>query len=695
MKRRSFLKTTGTAVTLPLILNNTSFAAIPQNALSATINGDNDKVLVLIQLGGGNDGLNTIIPTDQYSNLSTFRSSIMIPESSVLPLTLETGLNPAMPGMKSLYDNAKINILQSVGYPNQNRSHFRSTDIWHTGSAADQYLTSGWMGRYFDLTYPGFPDAYPNADCPDPFAITIGSIVSETCQGTGGNFSMALTDPSNLDPLATGSSEPLPDTCYGDELGFLRQSIIQTNEYATVIGAADGNGANVATYPDTGLANKLKIVARLIAGGLRTKVYVVSLTGFDTHANQVQTSDTTLGDHAALLGELSGAIDAFQQDIEGLGVADRIIGMTYSEFGRRIYANASSGTDHGTAAPMILFGNCVNAGIYNANPVIPTDLDTNVGVEMEIDFRNVYGSILMDWFDVPETTVQGLLFSNFQYLPIISCPLTGFCEIPSNSGTEIISGNVVRVYWDAVAGATKYRVNYRIKGVGDPWTEVIATINERFIHGLELSTDYEWRVKAVCEAENSVWSAIDTFTTSTDLCALPPSSSVTIIGLTSVRVDWVKNPDDLKYKIKYKKQGGDWTEVTVNTNSYTITGLEPGEKYKYKLKTKCTLDWMNWGDKEEFVMPQVFQGEQLSKVAQPKTDIRLYPNPTSGIVHVDLGGMNAQSVRICYLNGREAISVNNVKWSTRLDASSLPAGIYMVKVITQDQELITKRFMKL
>jgi hypothetical protein len=221
--------------------------------------------------------------------------------------------------------------------------------------------------------------------------------------------------------LATPLNNELADGCYLDKLNFLSQTIQQTNEYGEVIQAADEMGSNSSTvYPDdNALAQKLKIVAKLINGGLSTKVYIVSLGGFDTHANQVQDGDPTTGLHADLLQTLSDAIYSFQEDIKNLGLDQRVVGMTYSEFGRQIRSNASFGTDHGTAAPLLVFGSCVQSGITGDNPEISTDVDPQEGVAMQYDFRSVYGSILTDWFDVDAQVVEEVLLGAFQKLPII------------------------------------------------------------------------------------------------------------------------------------------------------------------------------------------------------------------------------------------------------------------------------------
>lgn len=419
MKRRKFIQTSGTALSLPLLFKCISLGAMARPALFEGMNEGSDKVLVLIQLNGGNDGLNMVLPTDQYDRLANVRGNILIPQNTVLPLTDTTGLHPAMTGVKNLYDNARLAVVQSVGYPNQNRSHFRSTDIWTSGSPANQVWTTGWMGRYFNDIYPDYPEGYPNASHPHPFAITMGNLVSQTCQGTVANFSLTLENPFTLGQLPEGQSGPLPDTPYGRELDFVRTAIAQSNAYATAITDVVNNGNSLATYPNSRLAEQLQHVARLIAGGLQTNVYVVSLGGFDTHANQVLADNTQAGEHAELLRTLSEAMAAFQEDLQLLGLQQRVISMTFSEFGRRIRSNAANGTDHGSAAPLLLFGSCINPQILGNNPEIGLNVAPDEGVPMQHDFRDVYGSILMDWFEIPEDAVRTYLYEGFTRLPLL------------------------------------------------------------------------------------------------------------------------------------------------------------------------------------------------------------------------------------------------------------------------------------
>jgi uncharacterized protein (DUF1501 family) len=425
MKRKEFLKKAIPAAMLPFFINGMKFqayGATPMLKAIAEAAAKNGRVFVLIQLNGGNDGLNTIIPTDQYTNLSAARSNVLIQESKVLKLNgiNGTGFHPAMSGLKTMFDDGKISIVQSVGYPNPNYSHFRATDIWHSASDSNQFVNSGWGGRYLEDIYTGFPAGYPNTNEPDPLAISIGYSVSTALMGPTANTGMAISDPVSFYQLVNGTVDPAPNTPAGHELTYVRLVLQQTQEYNTKVKAAAQTVTNKATYPaQNSLAAQLKIVANLIAGGLRTPIYTVSLGGFDTHSAQVDSSGTDTGSHADLWKKISEAITAFQSDCEQLGIADRVAGMTYSEFGRRIKSNDSKGTDHGAAAPLIVFGKNVNPGIIGSNPTIPSSVTVNDNVPMQYDYRQVYASVLIDWFESPvSTTDSSLLLKHFDTLPI-------------------------------------------------------------------------------------------------------------------------------------------------------------------------------------------------------------------------------------------------------------------------------------
>lgn len=412
MKRREFLSRAVPATTLPFLLHGFTFQAYGRSPLldaltSAAI--QSDRVLVLVQLNGGNDGLNTVIPLDRYAELTAARSNILIDPTKVLGLTTATGLHPSMTGFQSMFNNGQLTVVQSVGYPNPNFSHFRATDIWLTATDANVVSNSGWLGRYLDQEFPGYPDAYPNSTMPDPLALQIGSVVSSGLQGPSESMGLAVTDP-NATYSYPGADDTPPATPAGHELTFIRQVAQQTEQYSMVIRGASTQGSNLTTlYPAAGqnsLADQLKIVARLISGGLQTRIYVVNIGGFDTHSAQVTASDTTLGTHATLLGRLSTAIFAFQDDLTKLGLADRVIGLTFSEFGRRIKSNSSGGTDHGSTEPLFVFGQNVNPVIIGTSPVLPANATANDNLPLQFDFRSVYTSILRDWFGASQQEIS-------------------------------------------------------------------------------------------------------------------------------------------------------------------------------------------------------------------------------------------------------------------------------------------------
>ena len=424
MKRRSFVKNVSLAsVGVPFVFNNMQFEAIGKKLFTVP-KAFEDRVLVIIRLNGGNDGLNTVVPIDQYANLMIQRANIILPETSLLPIAGNNGLHPAMTGMAQMFNNGNLSIIQNVGYPEQNRSHFRSMDIWTTGMM-DPNVTTGWMGRNFSVDHPDYPDGYPNIDFPDPFAISMGYEVSATCQGLLANFSHTVVNPFDATNLPNNAVTN-DGTYYGDHMEYLAGIISQTNQYGAQISSAANAGNSLSSLydPQNPLAKQLKNVALMISGGLKTKVYILNVNGYDTHDNQVLETDTTLGAHADLIKRVSDAVYAFQDDINQLGLEKRVVGMTFSEFGRQIASNASVGTDHGDAAPLFLFGDCLNQSIYGPNPEVPDIVVNQAGLPMQIDFRDIYASILRFWFGVEENTVNDLFEHSVTYHNII-----GGCEL--------------------------------------------------------------------------------------------------------------------------------------------------------------------------------------------------------------------------------------------------------------------------
>ncbi|MFQ5675236.1 MAG: DUF1501 domain-containing protein [bacterium] len=411
MKRRDFIQVMLPMAGLPIVWPMWSFSK-PLRKLGGSsypLNfPDDGRVLVLVQCAGGNDGLNTIVP---YTNDIYYkeRPQLAIPKPEIIDINGEIGFHQAMTGFQSLFGDGNLGIVQGVGYPNPDRSHFRSTDIWLTGSGSDEVGDTGWLGRYFDLICP------EGAECGTygPPAIQIGLTSSLALLGRE-QKGITLQNPVQFYELArrignTHDPQPTiqPATPAEHELEFLRDTEAAAFQFAGEIVEAFEKNQNQVQYPNESLASQLSIVSRLIVGGLSTRIYIVTIRGFDTHANQGNR-------HAQLLGDLSTAILLFLQELELFGVADRVAGLCFSEFGRRVRQNASQGTDHGTAAPLFLFGNPVVGQVYGPHPSL-NDLQ-NGDLIYQFDYRQIYASLLEQWLGASATDVLGEAFTT---LPLI------------------------------------------------------------------------------------------------------------------------------------------------------------------------------------------------------------------------------------------------------------------------------------
>ncbi len=490
MKRRDFLRNLAPAgIVFPSLLNGFTVKAFAESPLVASLTQaptETDHVLVIIQLNGGNDGLNTVIPFDQYDRLANARSNILLPRNKILKLdgTTFTGLHPTMTGLQTLFNEEKLQIIQSVGYPQPNFSHFRATDIWMSASDSNQFVNSGWAGRYLAEEYEGFPMGYPNTVMPDPLAIQIGSFVSPAMQGPSVNMGMAITDPINFYNLINGIQGPAPATRGGKELTYIRQVTQQTQQYGNVIKKAAAKVTKQHSgYPSgNSLAEQLKIVARLIAGGLKTRIYMVSLGGFDTHAQQVVASAKDTGAHARLLQRVSEGIKAFMDDLTFLNAHKRVIGMTFSEFGRRIKSNGSGGTDHGAAAPLFVFGHYAQNNILGKSPEIPLVASGSDNIPMQYDFRSVYASLLKQWFCVPDSTLNAVMLKNFQQIQVIkgSAPcLSSSPDMIQNLEKKLILTNYPNPFQDATVLSYESTGGHTLLQVFDTEGRLISTLVDK------------------------------------------------------------------------------------------------------------------------------------------------------------------------------------------------------------------------
>ncbi len=423
MKRRTFIHHAAHSLALPGIIGSLGLSFDNEENLKTLLiqASQANKVLVLVYLQGGNDGLNTVIPLDQLVSLNKVRPHVVLSDTKILKINSTVGLHPSLSGFSNLYKEGKLNIIQSVGYQDQSFSHFRSTDIWMSGSGASNLVTSGWAGRYLNNLFPTYPTGFPNTNNPDPLAVEIGHGTSMIFQGPTALMTTVISDPSNFYQLINNTNDTVPATNAGNKLGYVRLVAKQSQQYGTVLKNAAAKVTTQKVYPaNNSLADQLKVVARLVAGGLSTSLYLVRLGGFDTHDSQVSDTDHSTGRHANLLKNLDEAVTAFLNDLKFLGVDEKVVGMTFSEFGRRIISNAGNGTDHGAAAPMFVFGNKVLGGITGKNPVIPANANYDSNLEKQFDYRQIYSSILQQWFGTNTGIASNLLNGSFTSVPIIN-----------------------------------------------------------------------------------------------------------------------------------------------------------------------------------------------------------------------------------------------------------------------------------
>jgi uncharacterized protein (DUF1501 family) len=474
MKRRSFLKKIPVTVGLPFAIGGIPMKVMGANPLSRLAQqSNNGRVLIILQLHGGNDGLNTLIPVEQYDTYYSRRANIAIPAKnslrkyisldSTLPVNAQVGLHPDMTHVKAMYDSGRVNFVQGVSYKNNNGSHFRGRDIWFMGGGTEDYYPSGWVGRYLQKEYEElgqYPEDFPNEVMLDPLGIEMGNDVSLIFHQQGNiPMSISLNDPvgfANLVNTLKGFQDieidprgrppqGLENSPYWKEMNWILGLEQKSDDYAQrLYDVFQAGGASSVSYPEVypfnapngskknNLSGQLKLIAQLLAGGCQTRVFMVKIGGFDTHADQTTSYDPTMGAHAALMYHISSAMKAFQDDLKSRGLEDNALTVTTSEFGRRVHSNGSYGTDHGTGGPIMIFGRGVQPGVVGVVPDMTKD-----NIEMQFDYRQVYANLLKDWMQVDENVLRNDIFfgdfisgprdggGNYEPLPLASDVITG------------------------------------------------------------------------------------------------------------------------------------------------------------------------------------------------------------------------------------------------------------------------------
>ncbi|MGK0388890.1 MAG: hypothetical protein ACI94Y_001622 [Maribacter sp.] len=397
--RRDFISKSSLLAGASLFLSQLPIRAFAKSPLA--LDSNNKNILVLIQLKGGNDGLNTIIPYYDFGRYKSLRPKIHVSKSDSIQLNNDFGMHQAMTPLKSLWDKGMMKIINNVGYPNPNMSHFRSKDIWTTSSDSHKMESTGWLGRFLEneKSTNGIPPA-----------IEIGGESNLSFQSKIGQLSLNVENPKHLYKIAQSGEhfERLAHSSkYNKELDFIRSVCNSTKQYAKSIKEADNRGKVEADYKGNSLSKQLKQVAKLIKGNLGSRVYMVTLDGFDTHASQSWK-------HENLLKELSEGIHSFYNDLSPTKLQNQVTTMTFSEFGRRIEENGSRGTDHGTAAPVMMFGGGLGESKILGTPPDFNHLDNDKNLIHSTDFRQIYSSVLQDWMGSNSKQSQQIIKGDFK-----------------------------------------------------------------------------------------------------------------------------------------------------------------------------------------------------------------------------------------------------------------------------------------
>jgi uncharacterized protein (DUF1501 family) len=442
MKRRKFLKLSSALGVVPLLSGG-----LPIQSLAATspawFNPCNptDRSLVVIYLNGGNDIFNTTVPLNQFSDYANFRADTYLPQNQLinldttLPTNQQIGLHPSLTGFKSLYDNGKLNVIQGVGHANPNKSHFKALDNWLTGSGSIQNYRDGWLGRFMDDRYPSY-NGLPFTGELDPLGMLFGRMNNtgfHTQEQHSHEITMSGRDSQGFySVISSIAGEPIlnvPNTEHGGMLSFMEGIASSLNVYASRVQTTFNNGTNSSVvYPNSDLSEQLKTISRMLSGGSRTKIFMATTGGFDTHVAQTDQGSTTTGGHANLLQDIGDSVKAFQDDLQSQGLDNKVMTVIFSEFGRKIVENGSFGTDHGTLSSMFVVGSGVEGGVTGNN--VDLQNQDNEGApspsQTQYDYRQVYSTLLQDWLGANDTSIDNTFSNNLgnsyttQKVPIIN-----------------------------------------------------------------------------------------------------------------------------------------------------------------------------------------------------------------------------------------------------------------------------------
>jgi uncharacterized protein (DUF1501 family) len=680
MNRREFIHDLSHLAALGGVLPTLGFGMFDSSyeLLSETVSPGN--ILILIRLDGGNDGLNTVIPLDQYSVLNNVRPDVIMPENKLVDLGKnDLALHPSLSDFKAFSDEKRMKIIQNVGYEQPDFSHFRSMDIWQSASDYNEFVTSGWVGRYLEDRHPNFPNNYPNETYPHPLAIELGHQTSLMLTGQYTFPSFTANNPSHFIEIINEFDHNYPNTRSGDKLKYIQMIAKQSNLYSQVVKEAYESVGNTVAFPNTHLGWQFEIISRLIKGGLNTRVYVAQIGGFDTHDSQVDLSDATKGEHAYILKELNDSVTALIKSLDASGDSDRVLTMTFSEFGRTIVSNGSYGTDHGTAAPMFIFGNQLDPSVLGKNPDIPANAQWQDNLEVEFDFRQIYSSIISQWLGGESQTELNTLFKEFQKVPItgeyvdldedgVRDPIDECLGTPAGAMVDVRGCEVFSLPHDTfevkVISATcpdsangvieiscsnsSYSYSYSLNGAAS----VALSTENNFYDRIENLSKGTYQIAIAVNGQN--YERIYTVTVGEP----DPLVASTRLQLDTQTVD-LSLAGATSYTVQLNGRRFDTTQKNLTLN------LSPGMN---RLAVSTDLDCQGVYEEEIFVSEKV----------------QVYPNPTNGPLSVYVSGKDAKvEVTARSIDGSLVFNqVHEVGWKRTfdMDISSLNPGIYVLSI---------------
>ncbi|THD67735.1 DUF1501 domain-containing protein [Robertkochia marina] len=685
MDRRTFIHQMAHAAAMPALFSTLGLDLLTLSSFS-NLNSTREQgnILIVVVLNGGNDGLNTLIPLNMMSPLSSARPHVFLPENKIINLgTNDLGLHPSMPFFKSLHDEERLKIIHSVGYPDPNFSHFRSKDIWYSASDANEYLNSGWLGRYIEDRHPEFPEAYPTDNYPHPLSIEIGYNASLQFTGNKSFTSVVASNPQHFYEIINEFDNEYPSSNAGEKLKYIQLMAKQANYYGEVLRDTFSKGTlSGVDYPRSNLADQFKIIAKLISGGLQTRIYKVELGGFDTHASQVDSSDTTQGQHSFLLKSLNDAIEAFMKTMDAQNQSDRILGMTLSEFGRTVHSNGSNGTDHGSVAPMFFFGNKLDTKILGENPVVPTDIDIQFDLPLQHDFRSVYQAVIKQWLGGESNTSREVLYKDFEHIQLISdkyldadldgvanafdqCPTTPLGAAVDLNGCELFTlppdNYKIEVVSLACNGLQDGMIAVDVLEKRYTYSVYVTELDKSFL--IDSGNEHHLEISGLnVGAYNLQFSVIDkpnySQQFSVTLNQPKPLSAATKVDTTAKTVDvQLGNAEEYFIELNGKMTSTKDPNITLS--------LMPGlNKLSVSTSKSCQ------GKYEE----EIFVGEKISH----------YPNPVNNELFILIPGSDTTTqLNIISLTGQRIFSGSmDIPSSRRLqiNTSSYTPGIYLVTV---------------